>query len=48
MDLAAYGIAQKAIFIINTLMLTIIQVTMPRLSNDLGNNSKEELSYIIK
>jgi O-antigen/teichoic acid export membrane protein len=41
MDLAAYAIAQKAIFIINTLMLTIIQVTMPRLSNDLGNNSKD-------
>ena len=41
MDLASYGIAQKAMLIINTLMLTIIQVTMPRLSNNLGNNSKE-------
>lgn len=41
MDLAAFAIAQKAIFIINTLMLTIIQVTMPRLSNNLGNNSKD-------
>ena len=41
-DLAAYGIAQKVIYIINALMLTIIQVTMPRLSNNLGNNSKKE------
>ena len=41
MDLGAYAIAQKAIFIISTLMLTIIQVTMPRLSNDLGTNSKK-------
>jgi len=40
-DLSAYAIAQKAIYIINTLMLTIIQVTMPRLSNNLGNDSKE-------
>lgn len=40
-DLSAYAIAQKAIYIINTLMLTIIQVTMPRLSNNLGNNSKD-------
>ncbi len=42
MDLASYGIAQKAMLIINTLMLTIIQVTTPRLSNNLGNNSKED------
>ncbi|SFC76196.1 oligosaccharide flippase family protein [Clostridium uliginosum] len=41
MDLASYGIAQKAMFIINTLILTIIQVTMPRLSNNLGNNYKD-------
>ena len=41
MDLGAYSIAQKAIFIISTLMLTIIQVTMPRLSNDLGTKSKK-------
>ncbi|WP_294379021.1 oligosaccharide flippase family protein [uncultured Clostridium sp.] len=37
-DLAAYGIAQKAMTIINTLMLTIIQVSMPRLANNLGND----------
>jgi len=47
MDLAAYAIAQKAIFIINALMLTIIQVTMPRLSNDLGNNSKENYFMLL-
>jgi O-antigen/teichoic acid export membrane protein len=40
-DLSAYAIAQKTIYIINALMLTIIQVTMPRLSNNLGNDSKE-------
>ena len=38
-DLAAYGIAQKAMMIINTLMLTIIQVTMPRLANNRGNGN---------
>lgn len=52
MELAAYGIAQKAMLIINALMLTIIQVTMPRLSNNLGNNSKENyltlLNKVIK
>lgn len=47
MDLGAYAIAQKAIFIISTLMLTIIQVTMPRLSNDLGNNCKENYSTLL-
>jgi len=46
-DLGAYAIAQKVIFIINTLMLTIIQVTIPRLSNDLGNNSKEKYSKLL-
>lgn len=39
-DLSAYGIAQKAMTIINTLMLTIIQVTMPRLANNLGNDNE--------
>lgn len=46
-DLSAYAIAQKVIFIINTLMLTIIQVTMPRLSNDLGKNSKEKYCKLL-
>lgn len=40
-DLSAYGIAQKAMLIINTLMFTIIQVTMPRLANNLGNDNDE-------
>lgn len=40
-DLSAYGIAQKAMMIINTLMLTIIQVTMPRLANTLGNDNDD-------
>lgn len=40
-DLSAYGIAQKAMLIINTLMLTIIQVTMPRLANNLGNENDD-------
>lgn len=40
-DLSAYGIAQKAMTIINTLMLTIIQVTMPRLANNLGNDNED-------
>lgn len=44
-DLSAYGIAQKAMTIINTMMLTIIQVTMPRLSNNLGNEHKD--NYIL-
>ena len=40
-DLSAYGIAQKAMLIINTLMFTIIQVTMPRLANNRGNDNDD-------
>lgn len=51
-DLSCFGIAQKAMLIINALMLTVIQVTTPRLSNNLGNNNKENyinlLNRIIK
>jgi len=47
MDLSAFGIIQKAILIINSLMLTIIQVTMPRLSNNLGNNSEENYLLLL-
>jgi O-antigen/teichoic acid export membrane protein len=43
-DLSCYGIAQKAMLIINALMLTVIQVTTPRLSNNLGTGNKD--SYI--
>jgi O-antigen/teichoic acid export membrane protein len=46
-DLAAFGITQKVISIINALMLTIIQVTMPRLSNNLGNNSKDNYLFLL-
>lgn len=51
-DLSCYGIAQKAMLIINALMLTVIQVTTPRLSNNLGTGNKDNyirlLSRIIK
>ena len=47
MDLTCYGMAQKAMLIINALMLTIIQVTMPRLSNNLGNDSKENYLLLL-
>lgn len=47
-DLTCYGaIAQKSILIINTLLLTIIQVTMPRLSNNLGNNKSDSYYYLL-
>ncbi|NFE84227.1 flippase [Clostridium botulinum] len=47
-DVGYYSLAQKIMTIINTLMLTIIQVTMPRLSNYLGNDSKEEYMSLLK
>ncbi|WP_315081675.1 oligosaccharide flippase family protein [uncultured Clostridium sp.] len=43
-----YSMAQKIMTIINTLMLTIIQVTMPRLSNYLGNDSREEYMSLLR
>ncbi|AOR24541.1 flippase [Clostridium taeniosporum] len=43
-----YNMAQKIMSIINILMLTIIQVTMPRLSNYLGNDSKEEYISLLR
>lgn len=50
--LAYYGNSQKIMTIINTLVFTIIQVTIPRLSNYLGNEKKEEyialLNKVIK
>ena len=48
MDLSAYGIAQKGMYMINALMLTIIQVTMPRLSNNLSNDSKENYINLLQ
>ncbi|MBW6410784.1 flippase [Clostridium weizhouense] len=47
-DVGYYYTAQKIMTIINTLMLTVIQVTMPRLSNYLGNDSKEEYMVLLK
>lgn len=43
-----YYMAQRIMTIINTLMLTVIQVTMPRLSNYLGNDSKDEYLVLLK
>lgn len=47
-----YNLAQKIMTMVNTVMLTIIQVTMPRLSNYLGNKRKEDylnlLNKVIK
>lgn len=43
-----YYMAQRIMTIINTLMLTVIQVTMPRLSNYLGNDSKKDYLVLLK
>lgn len=43
-----YYMAQRIVTIISTLMLTVIQVTMPRLSNYLGNDSKDEYVKLLK
>ena len=43
-----YYMAQRIMIIINTLLLTVIQVTMPRLSNYLGNKSKDEYLTLLK
>ncbi|EHJ02086.1 polysaccharide biosynthesis protein [Clostridium sp. DL-VIII] len=43
-----YYMAQRIMLIINTLLLTVIQVTMPRLSNYLGNESKGEYLVLLK
>lgn len=43
-----YYMAQRIMTIINTLLLTVIQVTMPRLSNYLGNESRGEYLILLK
>lgn len=43
-----YYMAQRIMTIINTLLLTVIQVTMPRLSNYLGNKSKDKYLILLK
>lgn len=47
-DVGYYYTAQRIMTIINTLMLTVIQVTMPRLSNYLGNESKKEYLSLLR
>ncbi|KJZ87276.1 Membrane protein involved in the export of O-antigen, teichoic acid lipoteichoic acid [Clostridium sp. IBUN22A] len=47
-DVGYYYTAQRIMTKINTLMLTVIQVTMPRLSNYLGNESKKEYLSLLK
>ena len=47
-DVGYYYTAQRIMTIINTLMLTVIQVTMPRLSNHLGNDSKDTYLELLK
>lgn len=47
-DVGYYYMAQRITGIINTLLLTIINVTMPRLSNCLGNDSKDEYMTLLK
>lgn len=47
-DVGYYYTAQRIMTIVNTLMLTVIQVTMPRLSNYLGNDSKDEYLLLLK
>lgn len=47
-DVGYYYTAQRIMTIINTLMLTVIQVTMPRLSNHLGNDSKDTYLQLLK
>lgn len=47
-DVGYYYMAQRVTTIVSTLLLTVIQVTMPRLSNYLGNESKEEYLLLLK
>ncbi|WP_244834581.1 oligosaccharide flippase family protein [Clostridium sp. BJN0001] len=47
-EVGFYYMAQRIVTIISTLMLTVIQVTMPRLSNYLGNDSKSEYLKLLK
>ncbi|AJH01754.1 MULTISPECIES: oligosaccharide flippase family protein [Clostridium] len=47
-DVGYYYMAQRVTTIVSTLLLTVIQVTMPRLSNYLGNESKGEYLVLLK
>lgn len=43
-----YYMAQRIQGILNTLLLTVVHVTMPRLSNYLGNDSKDKYLMLLK
>lgn len=47
-DVGYYYMAQRIINIINTLLLTLVTVTMPRLSNYLGNDSQDKYLVLLK
>ncbi len=47
-DVGYYYMAQRIINIVNTLLLTLVTVTMPRLSNYLGNDSEEQYLVLLK
>ena len=47
-DVGYFYMAQRIINMINILMLTLVTVTMPRLSNYLGNDSKNEYLLLLK
>ncbi|SFD03615.1 oligosaccharide flippase family protein [Clostridium uliginosum] len=46
-DVGYYYMAQRIMNLVNTLMLTLVTVTMPRLSNYLGNDSKDEYLLLL-
>ena len=47
-DVGYYYMAQRIISMITVLMLTLVTVTMPRLSNYLGKDSKDEYLILLK
>ncbi|AGX45104.1 oligosaccharide flippase family protein [Clostridium saccharobutylicum] len=47
-DVGYYYMAQRIINMINTLLLTLVTVTMPRLSNYLGNDSQDKYLVLLK
>ncbi|AQR97776.1 MULTISPECIES: oligosaccharide flippase family protein [Clostridium] len=47
-EVGYYYMAQRVTTIVSTLLLTVVQVTMPRLSNYLGNQSKDAYLVLLK
>ena len=45
---AYYAVAQNISNMVNTLLLTVIHVTIPRLSNYSSNNNKQKYIYLLK